>query len=392
MSFGSFDNFYDQPPALPPFHTMDELGLRELEQLRLILRGDSVVDWRHLNFSSRSQVDDFLKLHLLDHDDANDRAPMRRLLKEAVDYLRSTYHYRIADAVAEPFEVQDLFLYASGRHPRRPGLYRKIACIILKIVYVIHHMEGRELLARTPVATQALARMVDDRIMRTLSDMKSRGCPIVEASGSLKTQHSLITKVIAKRDTVAAQVYDRVRYRIVTKQREDVVLVLDYLMRTLFPFTLVVPSQTENSLIDFEKIVSEHDNLRALGPSLQEPIEQARDVAQTMNPFSGKSFRVLNFVVDMPVRIDAFLPPDAPRPDRPRTVFNWVEFQMVDEAQAEENERGENSHDRYKERQRQKVLTRLSRGLVVPKGQARLPEMQDWTGDYEEEELDDSEE
>lgn len=368
MAFESLDPIRSQQASAPPFLSMDQLGLRELEQLRLVLRGDSVVDWRHLNFASRSQVDDFLKLHLLDHEDPNDRALMRRLLKEAVDYLRSTYHYRLADAVAEPYEVQDLFLYASGRHPRRPGLYQKLACIILKVVHVIHHMEGRELLFRTPIAPSVLARMVDDRIMQTFSEMKKRGLPIVEVSGSIKTQHSLITKLIAKRDTVAAQVYDKVRYRIITREREDVVLVLDYLMRTLFPFTLVVPSQTENSLIDFEQLVSDNEHLRALGPRLHLPIKPERDVSQTMNPFSGKSYRVLNFVVDMPARIDAFLSPDDPRSDRPRTVFSWVEFQMMDLATAIENERGENSHECYKARQREKVLRRLSKGLVVPKG------------------------
>lgn len=377
MAFESLDPIRPAQSQSPPFLSMDQLGLRELEQLRLVLRGDSVVDWRYLNFASRTQVDDFLKLHLLDHEDPNDRALMRRLLKEAVDYLRSTYHYRLADAVAEPYEVQDLFLYASGRHPRRPGLYQKLACIILKVVHVIHHMEGRELLFRTPIAPSVLARMVDERIMQTFSEMKKRGLPIVEVSGSIKTQHSLITKLIAKRDTVAAQVYDKVRYRIITREREDVVLVLDYLMRALFPFTLVVPSQTENSLIDFEKLVSDNEHLRALGPKLHLPIKPERDVSRTMNPFSGKSYRVLNFVVDMPARIDAFLSPDDPRPDRPRTVFSWVEFQMMDLATAIENERGENSHECYKARQREKVLRRLSKGLVVPKDSSVLKPWED---------------
>ncbi|MBQ4334229.1 MAG: hypothetical protein IJC63_02570, partial [Myxococcaceae bacterium] len=80
MASESFDPARLLSGEAPPFLSMDELGLRELEQLRLVLRGDSVVDWRHLNFATRAQVDDFLRLHLLDHEDANDRALMRRLL------------------------------------------------------------------------------------------------------------------------------------------------------------------------------------------------------------------------------------------------------------------------------------------------------------------------
>jgi uncharacterized protein (TIGR04552 family) len=45
-----------------------------------------------------------------------------------------------------------------------------------------------------------------------------------------------------------------------------------------------------------------------------------------------------------------------------------VELQLVDEETAADNEAGENAHSRYKKRQLRKVLRRLSRGLIVPKG------------------------
>ena len=53
-----------------------------------------------------------------------------------------------------------------------------------------------------------------------------------------------------------------------------------------------------------------------------------------------------------------------------RVVFALVEFQVLDAATARINEVGDSSHDRYKRRQLQRVLRRLSRGLVVPKKKA----------------------
>jgi len=44
-----------------------------------------------------------------------------------------------------------------------------------------------------------------------------------------------------------------------------------------------------------------------------------------------------------------------------------LELQLLDEETAIANERGRNSHARYKKRQLRGVLGRLSRGLVVPK-------------------------
>jgi uncharacterized protein (TIGR04552 family) len=368
--------FSTVPAAVPDaglhrLRSLEEMGLDELQKLLLILRGGSVVDWSGLRFETRDQVDHFLRLHLIDFQQPGDRALAYRILKEAVDYLRSVYHYRIADAVAEPYEIQDIFLFASGRHPRYPGRYQKIACIVLKVMHVIHHMEGRELLFRTPIASSVLARRVDERVMACADQMARHGFPIAEFSGSVKTQHSIITKLLAKRETVAAQVFDKVRYRIVSREKKDVLPVLEYLTRALFPFNLVVPSQTDNSLIDFQEEILSRPALRPFAEKLLLPPKAGENARSRSNPFSGENFRVLNFVVDMPLRIDAHLPPEDMRPGRPRIVFTWVEFQIMDSATARENEQGENSHQRYKQRQRRKVLRRLSRRLVVPKGRLK---------------------
>lgn len=366
------------PERRAALRPVEQMSLRELEVLRLILRGGSVVDWRRLAFDSRDQVDDFLRLHLIDFSNPTDRALAYRILKEAVDYLRSTFHYRIADAVAEPYEVQDLFLFASGKHPRHPGRFQKIACIVLKVMHVIHHMEGRELLFRTPIASSVIHGLVAQRVVECTGQVLGEDSPILEFSGSVKTQHSVITKLLAKKDTVAAQVFDKVRYRIVTRQKSDVLPVLELLTRVLFPFNLVVPSQTENTLVDFQEVVEQTPPLHVHVPKLhlplpQEAIERGRR-ASGKNPFTGRGYRCLNFVVDLPVRIDDHLSMDDPRPGRPRIVFSWVEFQIMDAQTAVENERGESSHEAYKARQRLKVLRRLSRGLLVPRGTWKPPE------------------
>jgi uncharacterized protein (TIGR04552 family) len=71
----------------------------------------------------------------------------------------------------------------------------------------------------------------------------------------------------------------------------------------------------------------------------------------------------------VPIRLDAYLPPPDKdnRSRKGRIALALCEFQIADEAQAAANEHGENSHERYKHRQREVVLKRLSRGLVVPR-------------------------
>src|SRR5262249_59338861 len=120
------------------------MALKELERIRLMLRGGSVIEWRQLHFRTRDEVDRFLRLCQINPDDPNDEAWARVILNDAVDYLRRTFDYRVSDAVAIPAEIHDLFLYASG--VKEPARYRRLPCVVLQLMHVIQHLHGRHLL------------------------------------------------------------------------------------------------------------------------------------------------------------------------------------------------------------------------------------------------------
>jgi uncharacterized protein (TIGR04552 family) len=350
----------------PPIPLPDQWTLGDLERMRLILRGGSVIDWRRLHFQSREEVDHYLRLCLFEPDDPFDRHRLQRILDEAVDYLRTTFRYAVTEEVAHPKEVQDLFLFASG--VVNPKL-RRIACLVLKVMHVVHHVEARGLLHRARVSEDELCQLVTQRVDSAIEKLRREGLPIVAAAGSVKTRHSVITKLLAKRETLAAQIYDRVRYRVVAADREHVLPILVRLCDLLLPFNFVVPGQTQNSLVSFRKLIRSSPGLRVLAPELQVGLHledddrRAADPAQ-VNEFSGQSYKVLNFVVDLPVH----LPERAVEAGDGRIAFCMVELQLVDQETASANERGANAHQRYKKRQLRRVLRRLSRGLVVPKG------------------------
>jgi len=349
------------------YRRLGDMDVADLEVLRLILRGGSVIDWRRLHFRDATEVDRFLHLHLFDRENPRDVARMRAILAQAVEYLRSAYGYRVAQAVAEPADLRTLFLIASGI--AEPSRFRRIACVVLKVMHVIHHLEARELLFRTPLRESDLADRVDRRVMAVAQEMAAQGLPVIEFQGNRKSRSSLVTKLLVKKESVAAQVFDRVRYRVITRTGADVAPVLRHLFEVLFPFNYVVPGQSENSLLAFRRLVGEHPRARELAPQLQEPLELEAGKKKRENPFTEASYRALHFVVDLPVRIDDILP-DGPAPDGEdlgHIVFSMVEFQVMDEETAKRNEHGPASHRRYKKRQAVTALRRLSRGLVVPR-------------------------
>jgi uncharacterized protein (TIGR04552 family) len=359
-------------PGPPGYLPVEEMSLGDLETVRLLLGGGSVVDWRRLHFRDAQEVDHFLRLNLFDLNDPRDERRLRSILAQAVEYLRKAFGYRVAEAVAQPADLRDLFLFASDAvEPRR---HRRIACVVLKVMHVIHHLEARELLFRTAIREADLAERADRRIMSAARRMRERGLPVLEFVGNVKTRSSLVTKLLAKRETVAAQVFDRVRYRIVTEQRDQICSVVHYLQQELFPFNYGVPGQTQNTLVRFRRIVGQHPRAEEIGAGLQMPLDlEERDTAP-FNEFSAKGYRVLNFVVDLPVRVDELLPEEEEvAEDLGRVVFSLVEFQLVDAETQRRNEEGESAHDRYKRRQLKRVLGRLSRGLVVPKRRRPAP-------------------
>jgi uncharacterized protein (TIGR04552 family) len=350
--------------SLAPPYDVSQLGLRELAMLRLIAHGESVIDWKRLHFTSREEVDNFLRLNLFDPGDPNDLRRLYALLEQAVLYLRKTFRYRVATPVAEPARIQDLFLLASGAvEPRR---YRRIACVVLKVMHTVHHIEARELLFLARVSEVELGQMVDHRVTEVLRRLASV-LPIVGFDGNTKSRESIITKLMSKRETLAAQVYDRRRYRVIVRDRAALVSTVVALAEELFPFNYVLPGQTQNTLLTMGEVAQ-------LSPTLRQAARQLdpddAELPADVNEFSGRSYRILNFIVDLPVRVDATVMATRREGDADlgRIVFAPVELQLVDEETRAHNETGENAHARYKRRQLRRVLARLSRGLVVPKG------------------------
>jgi len=157
----------------------------------------------------------------------------------------------------------------------------------------------------------------------------------------------------------------------VTPTRADILPVLYFLTQRLFPFNFLVPGQTENTLLPFKSLLHEFPHFRQYAHELHLDLDFEDREGAAGNEFSGSGYKALNFVVDVPLRLDEWLPPpELDRRERKgRIGFTLVEFQMMDVRTAEENEQGENAHARYKQRQKLRVLRRLSRGLVVPRGE-----------------------
>lgn len=337
---------------------LDTLGAQDLDVLRLMLHGSSVVDWFRLHFESAEAVDAFLRVNEFHMSDDMDRARVADVQARAVEYLTGHLRYRISEPVLHA-GIQELFLMASGQGRRA---HRLQACLVLKVMHIIHHMEAHELLSTIAISNHEVSILLHAKVERVVRGLLERGAPIVDFAGNTKSYHSTLSKLLAKKDTHAAQLFDRLRFRVVVAGQEDIPGLLLALTRELIPFNYLVPSQSENSLVHLEEMLQRAEHpLIARSDLLNEAAREPIDTRH--NEFSGPGYRIVNFVAQVPVRVDQVMPLQGRRQmGLGPVVFGTIEFQVVDRATAIRNEQGENRHALYKRRQTARVRERLERG------------------------------
>jgi uncharacterized protein (TIGR04552 family) len=335
---------------------LDEFTTADLEAVRLLLRGDSVIDWHRLNFQDEEEIFSFLRAQELQPTDPADRARMETIKTEAINYLRRHFDYPIPKPI-ERATVPELMMIAAGK-----GHRQTCACTILKCMHIIHHLAGRELLFVMPLSDQEVFHVVEEKVYRVIGAMLAGGFPIIEFVGGRKNKDSLYTKLLSKQETTAAQIYDKLRFRVVTRTRDDIFPVVQYLTKRLFPFNYVVPGQSINSIFNFKSYCDTQPHLKPMLPEMQGRSDD--DFTPGDNQFSADSYRIIHFVVDMPVRLPKRILDKAP-PSAAQfgsIIFVICEFQLVDRDTESSNEIGDASHAKYKERQKKAVMRRLQLG------------------------------
>lgn len=316
-----------------------------------------MLDWHRLNFTHAEQAKRFIRNHELRLSEPHDQAFVDHIRREAVEYLRRHFNAAIPQTL-EKATLEDLLMAASEKDGHR----QVCACTVLKTMQIIHHLAGRELLFRLPVSDRDLFHLVEEKVYRVVGTMLSEGFPITEFIGGRKNLDSTYTKLLSKPQATAAALFDKLRFRIVTRTRDHLLPVLLYLTEQLFPFTYIVPGESANTIFHYRSYCEKNDYLKQLLSSSQEPVDDA--LTPNANRFSAQTYRTIQFVADIPVRVPQHLMELAPTGSENLgpVVYMLCEFQLLDAETESSNESGEASHEAYKRRQREEVSRRLRLG------------------------------
>jgi uncharacterized protein (TIGR04552 family) len=347
---------------------LDEFSLSDIEGVGLILRGESVIDWHRLNLNTNDEARSFILSQELYPDDPADREQLEHIKRHAVSYLRRHFQFPIPKPM-EQASPEELLLIASTK-----GHRQICACSILKAMQIIRHLDGRELLFTLPLSDQQVFHLVEEKVYRTIGGMLAAGFPITEFVGGRKNKDALYTKLLSKQGTIAAAIYDKLRFRIVTRSQQDILPILLYLSQRLFPISYVIPNESVNTIFHFRSYCEKQPHLKKLLPEMQ--VGPGDELTPGDNRFSAENYRTISFVVDMPVRLPKEFLDLAPKQNRAlgSIVYVLCEFQLIDQDTEAANELGEASHANYKARQKTSVMRRLkigARAMHIPPGSRR---------------------
>jgi uncharacterized protein (TIGR04552 family) len=129
------------------------------------------------------------------------------------------------------------------------------------------------------------------------------------------------------------------------------------MLHRCIPFNYIVPRQTVNTLLDPSEL--DRHAARLMGSPNGAADDDFTEISSP-NEFSSREFKMLNFIADLPVRVDELLWGDPELgTERGRVVFVLAEFQVMDDETSRSNQAGASSHAAYKARQHQRVKERL---------------------------------
>ncbi|MBN2528633.1 MAG: TIGR04552 family protein [Deltaproteobacteria bacterium] len=343
---------------ITPFRALDKFQLFDLEIVRLSLTNGNILDWTRLNLSD-NDAEKLCRNHCLDLNAPSDIALIERIRDESSAYLQEEFDFPMPKPIRNA-SLLELFKIASNSNTRHRQF---CACTLLKAMHIINHFDAGEARQALTITDQQLFQKAEARIYQTISHMMADRLPIVEFMGGRKQRASMVTKLLSKDDPLSAQLFDKIRFRVVTATKDDVLPAINFLSRNLFPFNYILPGESYNTLFPFASYIESHTHLRELANQLNST-NQLQDHLNPMvqNVHSSPQYQVVHWVADMPVRIENFkhaYVTDGVNPVPRPIIYVRAEIQILDRKTHRLNERGEAAHTRYKGRQRASVLKKL---------------------------------
>lgn len=383
----------------------------DLELIRPIIQGSSAIDTPRLFVRCEAEAEEFLESYGYRWSDLGHRVHLEELRQEAwafieQELLNDEPDVVINKGVRAETDLRKVLLDAAVEPNGDPQGAQIWACTLLRMMHTLAHCGStfRSWFGQQ-IEEQVVARFEPHIIGSAGSLQLGRGDSAIPLASfrikGSKTRKSLAMKLLHKVDHVAADVFDHMGVRFVTKERYDALLVAQYLrQQSIIMFAHIKPGRSRNTLIDMELLDSDIRRLAA-GETVNGVKDLCRDSLRELtrshpyprppgvghNVFTSIAYHSIQFTCAQQIVIEE---PDAVALrehlvavrnglsedpsmvallerlsilEEIRFLFPY-EIQIIDEKSYEEASSGLAAHDVYKARQRHAVKKRLWGSII----------------------------
>ncbi len=338
------------------------------QTLRAIIGGESALDIPRLDLSSRAEAVDFLGAYGFDWSDPEHREEIEQIRADALAFLQ---HELMPEGrliplwLREQRDVPALLLSASEGE----GDAQRWCCALLRVMHIRAHAYSHLQSRYGPdIRRQILDRfrphlreeLQDGQRLQRLGDGEQAVALEQFEMKPEKTLHSVMLKLLQKAENVAADVFDHIGVRFVTRSRYDALRVVYYLRaNNVVMFANIKPTRSRNTLVDIDRLEAAMSQLEALPlaerrAALSKLTQQLTPPAggREYNPFTDDTYRSIQFTSRQMIRIPG-------QRGLVARFFFPFEVQILDRESYAAARDGRASHRVYKARQRESARRRV---------------------------------
>jgi uncharacterized protein (TIGR04562 family) len=344
------------------------------ETLSGLLEGKSVIDSLEMPGYDPGEIKHFILNYGYDLDDPRDKAEADRIQAEAIEFINTT----LLDEALKGDDLGDAYLHlkvpASHVHASIIELFlmasqgatldQRWACALLKVMHIISHINNTVLYRYFEEAKHQILNRYQDLIVETQEGEIILGydTPLQLSLAGFevkdeKSRHSVILKLLCKRENITEEIYDMIGVRFVTQTPAEALIALEILRKNrVIVFPNSIPSRSRNSLIDFQMVKQTFEHYIEAHPATQITLKTLLETLKSLpqqekllvfnpeNQNSHSQYQAIHITQRQLIRVQE-------ASGETQRFFFPYEIQVVDEANYLKNLLGSSSHTQYKQSQ-----------------------------------------
>lgn len=356
--------------------------------LSVVAGAESTLDQSTLHIKTLTDADEFIKSYGFNLENQQEQERLWYFHRRALVLITDRLQYsvdEIPEAIRVPEKLGDLrnlLIWSSQENPKTKSDkdLQRWSCAMLRCMHVFIHTEtdlfnsfSEEILRQTVGPIERAVQVSEKLYLK--SEFESIELAKFEVK-PVKTAQSTVIKLLAKPDTSAMTVFDKIGFRFITHSVYDVFRVIRFLVsQHLMSFAHIMPNQSSNNMYPASEFLAYCDEVLASPQkhfNKKWPTEKEIDVSleqylkanenrflkffRKENSFSAKEFKYIKFICRRLVKVS--LPTNDKGP-RELQFFYPFEVQIMTSDVFEKVQTGESEHAAYKNRQIQAARKRI---------------------------------